>query len=258
VIVDDGLTLRPFFWRPTHLFRRRDSSRGRTTASSRVPTASSASASDRCSRRSPTAASATGIESGRSAGTTTGTSRAYYAAPLSGAQLHTINVQLGDDDITYIVEDADDDVPFVDPGEPFETIERLWDELAVNEVVVMGEAVPDTTSTPSPTRILSRGVRPARRGRPPRPRGGLPRGDVLHFGNDRSAEGRRVHPQDDLRPRHDGDDPAGLGIEEGDVVMPVVPMFHANSWEFPYAATMAGARRRSIPVRHRARRTCSS
>jgi len=36
--------------------------------------------------------------------------------------------------------------------------------------------------------------------------------------------------------------PAAIGIEESDVVMPVVPMFHVNSWEFPYAVTMAGAK----------------
>src|SRR5438067_1786701 len=32
-----------------------------------------------------------------------------------------------------------------------------------------------------------------------------------------------------------------LGIEASDVVMPVVPMFHANAWGLPYAATLAGA-----------------
>jgi len=36
--------------------------------------------------------------------------------------------------------------------------------------------------------------------------------------------------------------PAALDIAEDDVVMPVVPMFHVNSWEFPYAVTMAGAK----------------
>ncbi len=36
--------------------------------------------------------------------------------------------------------------------------------------------------------------------------------------------------------------PAAIGIEESDTVMPVVPMFHVNSWEFPYTMTMAGAK----------------
>src|SRR5439155_26142507 len=33
-----------------------------------------------------------------------------------------------------------------------------------------------------------------------------------------------------------------MAIEPHDVVMPVVPMFHANAWGLPYAATLAGAK----------------
>ena len=33
-----------------------------------------------------------------------------------------------------------------------------------------------------------------------------------------------------------------FGLRERDSVMPVVPMFHANAWGLPYAATFAGAR----------------
>jgi len=36
--------------------------------------------------------------------------------------------------------------------------------------------------------------------------------------------------------------PAALDISESDAIMPVVPMFHVNAWEFPYAATMTGAK----------------
>ena len=32
-----------------------------------------------------------------------------------------------------------------------------------------------------------------------------------------------------------------LGLTARDVVLPVVPMFHANGWGFPHAATLAGA-----------------
>src|SRR5262249_42437686 len=32
-----------------------------------------------------------------------------------------------------------------------------------------------------------------------------------------------------------------LGISERDVILPVVPMFHANAWGIPYTATMVGA-----------------
>ncbi len=62
-----------------------------------------------------------------------------------GAQLHTINVQLPDDHIEYIVNDAADEILFVDPGEEFRTIEQLWDRLeSVESVVVMDDDVPET------------------------------------------------------------------------------------------------------------------
>jgi fatty-acyl-CoA synthase len=34
----------------------------------------------------------------------------------------------------------------------------------------------------------------------------------------------------------------GIGLSEGDVILPVVPMFHANSWGIPYAAGLAGCK----------------
>src|SRR5260221_7548834 len=33
-----------------------------------------------------------------------------------------------------------------------------------------------------------------------------------------------------------------FGVSERDVVLPVVPMFHANAWGLPYATTLAGAK----------------
>jgi len=36
--------------------------------------------------------------------------------------------------------------------------------------------------------------------------------------------------------------PTTFDISESDVVMPVVPMFHVNGWELPYAVTMTGAK----------------
>src|SRR5205814_9815409 len=36
--------------------------------------------------------------------------------------------------------------------------------------------------------------------------------------------------------------PMGLGISEQDSILPVVPMFHANAWGYPYLATALGAK----------------
>src|SRR4029079_2173533 len=34
---------------------------------------------------------------------------------------------------------------------------------------------------------------------------------------------------------------ADMGITERDVMLPIVPMFHASAWGFPYTCTFAGA-----------------
>ena len=36
--------------------------------------------------------------------------------------------------------------------------------------------------------------------------------------------------------------PLGIGLSEQDVILPVVPMFHANAWGYPYAAAMLGTK----------------
>jgi fatty-acyl-CoA synthase len=36
--------------------------------------------------------------------------------------------------------------------------------------------------------------------------------------------------------------PMGLGVSENDALLPVVPMFHANAWGYPYLATMLGTK----------------
>jgi len=36
--------------------------------------------------------------------------------------------------------------------------------------------------------------------------------------------------------------PLSLGISERDVILPVVPMFHANAWGYPYIAAMLGSK----------------
>src|SRR3954470_14372156 len=71
----------------------------------------------------------------------------YFAAPCSGRVLHTLNIRLFPDDITYIANHAEDEVVFVDRS----LLKVLWpiiDSLeTVRQVVVMDdgadEEVPD-------------------------------------------------------------------------------------------------------------------
>jgi len=252
-----GLTLRPFFWRPTHLF---PETRLVSRTHDGIVESSYGEFGERV--RSLLAALADrGVGHGDRIGTFGWNHHrhleAYYAAPLSGAQLHTINVQLGDDDITYIVEDADDDVLFVDPGEPFETIERLWDELAVNEVVVMGEAVPDTDIDAVAYEDLIAEYDP------------LDEGDLPDLEEDYPA-GMCYTSGTTGRPK--GVEYTHKMIYAHAMMVMTLPASASRkaTWSCPSCRCSTStpgssptprrwpARRRSIPVRHRARRTCSS
>ncbi|MGQ3412408.1 long-chain fatty acid--CoA ligase [Natrinema sp. LN54] len=235
------LTIQPFFWRPTNLF---PETRLVSRTDDGIVDTSYGEFGDRV-RSLLAALEDRGFGHGDRIGTFGWNHHrhleTYYAAPLSGAQLHTINVQLGDDDITYIVEDADDDILFVDPGEPFATIKRLWDELAVDEVVVMGETVPDTEVDAVAYEDLLDEYDPIDEADMPSLEEEYPAGMCYTSGTTGRPKGVEYTHKMIYAHAMMVMTPAGLGIEESDVVMPVVPMFHVNSWEFPYAATMAGA-----------------
>jgi fatty-acyl-CoA synthase len=163
----------------------------------------------------------------------------YLAVPCMGAVLHTLNVRLFPDQLTYIANHAKDRMVFVDDclvdtlarvAPTFETVERY---------VVMGDSpdgeLPDAISyedlladQPAAFDWPELDDRQAAglcytSGTTGNPKGVLysHRSNVLH------AMGKCLAD--------------GVGVRNADRVMPVVPMFHANAWGFPYACTMMGA-----------------
>ena len=170
----------------------------------------------------------------------------YFAAPCSGRVLHTLNIRLFPEQLTYIVNHADDEVIFADksllgllaPLMP--TFERL------RHLVIMDDGkgeVPD----------------------------GLGAGGVeIHDYEELLAAADPVE-WPDIADEHQAasmcytsgttGNPKGvvyshrstymhtmgammvdsLGARESDVILPVVPMFHANAWGLAHAAVATGA-----------------
>jgi fatty-acyl-CoA synthase len=173
----------------------------------------------------PTSASAPTVGSATFAWNTARHLELYFAAPCTGRVLHTLNIRLFPEQLTYIVNHAEDEVVFVDRS----LVALLWPLLdtfeTVRHVVVMDDG---GARSPTPTaarfelhdyeELLARlgPRRVLRRGRTSR------RVDVLHERHHRQPQGRGVlaplhvpaHARRDGGRRHrrwreDRPDPAG-------------------------------------------------
>jgi fatty-acyl-CoA synthase len=158
----------------------------------------------------------------------------YWAVPLVGAVLHTVNVRLYADQIAYIVNHARDKVLFVD-GALTEQLDEVAPHFQTVEAIVrMGpgdahpdhdelierarpvDELPDVDENAACGLCYTSGTT------------GMPKG-VLS-----SHRGMWLHSMATCMTDH-------IGISERDRVLPVVPMFHAFGWGLPYSAPFTGA-----------------
>lgn len=167
----------------------------------------------------------------------------YFAVPCLGAVLHTVNIRLSDEHIIYILNHAEDTALFVDP-DLVALVERIAPHLKhVRLIVVMDEE--SQSSSPSSLagvhtyeRFIAEGDSDFafREIEETAPAGmcftsattGDPKG-VLYTQRGLYLHTLAVGLAD------------SLAVSEYDTLLPVVPMFHVNSWGLPFAAVAAGA-----------------
>jgi fatty-acyl-CoA synthase len=164
----------------------------------------------------------------------------YFAVPCTGAVLHTLNIRLFEEQLSYIVNHAEDKVIFVD-GSLVPVLEKLAPSFAsVQSYVVMGAG--DTGSLPNALRYeeLLEEAGPGAFDYPELEERqaaalcytsgttGNPKG-VLYSHRSISLHSTVTLAKD------------GTALSRADRVLAVVPMFHVNAWGLPYGAALAGA-----------------
>jgi fatty-acyl-CoA synthase len=198
-------------------------------------------------RQLANALAAAGVESGDRVGTFCWNHdrhfETYFGVPNMGAQLHTINPLLPDGHIQYIVEDAQDRVIFVDPSLA-EKLAAAYDPEAfesVEQFVVIGSSVPDVPLEPMTDYESFVGDHSTAFDRPE-----IGEDDMagMCYTSGTTGKPKGVEYTQQMMWSHTMAmlTPQALGVDDSDVVMPVVPMFHVNAWGMPFAATAAGAK----------------
>jgi fatty-acyl-CoA synthase len=164
----------------------------------------------------------------------------YFAIPGTGRVLHTLNIRLFPEQVTYMVNHAEDEAIFVDRS----LLGVLWPLVdtfkTVRHIVVMDDGtgeVPDdprvldyetliAAAEPAEWRVTDENQAAAMcytSGTTGNPKGVVysHRSTVLHSMAALMAD--------------------TIAVSESDVILPVVPMFHANAWGLAHAGVMAGS-----------------
>jgi len=163
---------------------------------------------------------------------------AYFGVPAAGGVLHTLNLRLHPDELTYIINHGQARFLIVDDV-LLPVFEAVREHVNFERVFVVSHYASQTRSGCEPYEVLISG--------PPDPETvitdenaaaamcytsgttGRPRGVVY------SHRALVLHTFAAALPD-------AFGLSHRDVLMPLQPMFHANAWGFPFMATMLGAK----------------
>ncbi|HSX22766.1 MAG TPA: long-chain fatty acid--CoA ligase, partial [Gaiellaceae bacterium] len=150
----------------------------------------------------------------------------------AGFVLHTLNLRLHPNDLAYIATHAGDRAVIVDRS-LLPILEQFKDRTKIEHVFVVEDSYEELLATASPDEWVEPDLDENEAAAMCYTSGttGLPKGVVY------SHRSTFLHTLGVC-----ANNPFGLGTSVYDAILPVVPMFHANAWGYPYVATMLGAK----------------
>ena len=163
----------------------------------------------------------------------------YFAVPAMGGVIHTLNLRLGVEDLSYIINHAEDQVLFIDDS-LLPLFEKFRNRVHFRQIVVISRdgnvaqgmldyetllaeedenefEYRDWDEKKAISMCYTSGTT------------GKPKGVVF------SHRSTLIHALVSCMSTM-------LAFTEKDVLLPVVPMFHVNAWGIPYAAPMVGSK----------------
>jgi fatty-acyl-CoA synthase len=164
---------------------------------------------------------------------------AYFAVPMMGAAVHTLNLRLHPSELSYIARHAEDSVVLVDRS-LLPLLEQFVSSVpTVRHVVVMPDDGPTPKGKLDYEEIIGQES----------PEYPWPRLDENAAATICYTSGTTGNPKGVVYTHRSSVLHAMMlcmtdahGISNSDTIMPVVPMFHANAWGRPHAAAMVGSK----------------
>jgi fatty-acyl-CoA synthase len=163
---------------------------------------------------------------------------AYFGVPVVGGVLHTLNLRLHADELTYIVNHAEDKFLIVDDV-LLPLYEKIKERVNVDHVFVVpfsGNAVPERYQNYE--RLLQESS-----GNPKYAE--LDENDALSMcytsGTTGKPKGVVYSHRAIALHSYSISLPDNFSISRNDTILPAMSMFHANAWGFPFATVMNGS-----------------